>query len=91
MILRWFSPNTKLMWPIVPPTNPKTESYEVALYSKEQHFRMYRVVEGVKEYDSLIYPTRNVLLYTLIRRITFNFKYLDISSPLRGSESIENV
>ena len=75
----------------MPPTNPKIEFYDVALYSKEQHFRMYRVVMEVKEYDYLVYPPRNMFLYTLIQRITFNFKYLKISPPLRGSESIENV
>ena len=91
MILRLFSPNTKLMWPIVPTTNPKTESFEVVVYSKKQHFRMYCAVDGVKEYDFLIYPPGNLYLYTQTRKITFIFKNLKILPPLRETEDIENV
>ena len=39
----------------------------------------------------MVYPPRNVLLYSLIRSIIFILQTFEILPPVRGSENIENA
>ena len=48
-------------------------------------------IRGGKEYEFLVYPHKNVLLYSMIRSVIFFCKFLRFY-PLYGeSENVENV